>query len=95
MPEARTLDYLEGLDALYIDNLEWKFYEGGKSIKQAPHGVRLSIVKPPDDKLPSIIIEFRVVEEEDSHWMKLRLSVYEFVQLNDLFKRASFRLEKI
>jgi len=93
--ERRTLDYLESLDPLYIDNLEWKFYEGGNGIEQVPHGAKLQIIKVPEEKYPSIIVEFRVVEDQDNSWMKLRLSVYEFAALNDMFKRASFRLEKV
>ena len=90
MSEERTLDYLEGLNAIYVDNFAWKFYEGGKSIEQVPHGVRLEIVRPPEEKFPSILVTFQVEDER----IKLRLSVHEFNLLNDLFKRASFRLEK-
>ena len=92
--EPRTLDYLESLEPIYMDNYSWKFYEGGSSIEQAPHGVNLKIVRAPEEKYPSIIVKFRVTEEEHESWMKLRLSMHEFAELNDLFKRASFRLER-
>jgi hypothetical protein len=93
--ERRTLDYLESLDPLYVDNLEWKFYEGGNGIEQIPHGANLKIVKVPEEKYPSIIVKFRISFEEEHTWIKLRLSIYEFAELNDMFKRASFRLERV
>lgn len=91
MSKERTLENISNTAPLYVDNYSWKFYEGGINIEPIPHSVRLTITKIPEDKVPVVMI---TLETEKGHTI-LRLSPYEFSQLNALFKRASFRLEKV
>lgn len=86
----RTLKNLKMLSPIYLDNCSWRFYEG-LDVEQIDHDVRLEIVKREEDKIHTIIVHFTTNTED----MAIRLAPYEFRALNDMFKRASFRLEKI
>ena len=87
----RTLENLATLTPTYIDNCDWRFYEGGINVAQINHAVRLEIAKHETDKIYTIVIHLTVGDEE----LILRMAPYEFHHLNDMFKRASFRLEKL
>ena len=95
MAEERTVRNLQETKPLYTDSYQWSFYEGGQTTEQIKHEVDLEIVQPLGDKITTILIAFGVVDTDAVGIMTLRLSPYEFNQLNALFKRASFRLEKI
>ncbi len=95
MPENKTIDYLMSFPPMYLDNCEWKFYEGGGSLYQIPHAVQLKLIKPDDEKYPTVVLEIMVQNDEDGTFedkVVLRLASYEFRELNEMFKRASFRL---
>ena len=94
MSRERTVTNLSEIKPLYTDSYRWAFYEGGQSTEQVVHEVDLTITKSSDDKIATIMIALRL-HERDANKLVFRLSPYEFDQLNSLFKRASFRLEKV
>jgi len=87
----RTIENILQSEHTYVDSYSWKFYEGGQSIEQVPHSAYLTITKLPEDKIAVVMVTFKTGTES----IELRLAPHEFDQLNSLFKRASFRLEKI
>ena len=91
MSNERTIEYIMKTNKpFYADSCTWNFYEGGQNTESVKHTTHLAITKLPDDKILAITVGFVVGTEQ----IILRLSPYEFDQLNALFKRASFRLEK-
>lgn len=91
----RTIENLLAANPFYVDSCSWKFYEGGQTTEQSEQSAVLTITKLPDDKIPTVMINFKVHVPDRIEQLTLRLSPYEFDKLNALFKRASFRLEKV
>lgn len=91
----RTIVNLLAANPFYVDSCSWKFYEGGLTVEQVEQSAVLTITQLPDDKVPTVMINFKVHAPDGIGQMTLRLSPYEFDKLNALFKRASFRLEKV
>jgi hypothetical protein len=92
----RTLENLANAEQIYMDVMSWRFYEGGKAVDQIPHHVRLEVFKLKEEKFPTVVVTISN-EDRNAHpqEIKIRLAVYEFMELNKLFKRACFRLEKV
>ena len=87
----RTIENILKSEHTYVDSCSWKFYEGGQTTEQVRHTAYLTITKLPEDKVAVVMVTFKTGMES----ITLRLAPHEFDQLNSLFKRASFRLEKI
>lgn len=90
MPKPRTFENIERVGkCIYLDAVDWKFYEGGSSIKTIESSATLEIFTMPEDKLLTCVLTI-----EDEHGgIKLRLSPYDFKELNEMFKRASFKVK--
>jgi len=91
MSKERTIENIMAETPFYVDIYGWNFYEVGQNTELAPQTVGLTITNLPNDKIPIILVNIKTA---NGH-MVLRLSPYEFDRLNALFKRASFRLEKV
>jgi hypothetical protein len=87
----KTLERIAVTTPYYMDQLEWKFYESMEANGAVHHSVKLEMLKLTDEKYPTIVV---TIDVQDQPELVLRFAAYDFAEMNNLFKRASFRLEK-
>jgi hypothetical protein len=83
----RTLPALARTQPFYYDETEWSFHE--QDLTSVKHTAKIELKQQEDEKFPTVVMTFKT----EDNVIILRMAVYDFKALNELFKRASFRLD--